>query len=200
MPNKPVEIGITGGIGAGKSIISKIFLALGIPVYDADSRAKWLIAHDADLKDEIIQLLGEQAYVGGAYNSEYVAKTVFGTPEKLQQLNAAVHPRVANDYAAWLDQHNGKPYVLKEAALLFETGSYQSLNKVILVSAPEALRISRVVRRDKHRTEEDVRKIIKQQWSEEKKIRLSDEVILNDESTLVIPQVLMLHQKFLQQV
>lgn len=198
MSNKPLKIGITGGIGAGKSIISRIFQLLGIPVYDADSRAKWLTANDPELRQAITGLLGEDAYEGPALNRTYVARLVFNAPEKLKQMNAHIHPRVASDFDGWVTDHPDAPYVLKEAALLFESGSYQTLDKVVLVAAPEAVRINRVLTRDRHRTREDVEKIIAQQWNEPEKMRLSDYVIRNDETQLVIPQVLALHEELLK--
>lgn len=199
MPNKHLQIGITGGIGAGKSIISKVFQVLGISVYDADSRAKWIMNTDEGLKKSIIEIFGKNAYSEGGLNRQHISQIAFGKPEMLKQLNNLVHPKVGEDYASWVKKQGHAPYSLKEAALLFETGSNKSLDKIILVTAPERIRVQRVVSRDSHRSEEDVYKIIEKQWDEEKKARLSDFLINNDSSELVIPQVLQVHNTLLNQ-
>ncbi len=191
--NKPLKIGITGGIGAGKSIISKVFNALGIPVYDADSRAKWLMNNDLRIKSKIIDFLGSEAYKKDELNREYIAGETFANPEKLQQLNEIVHPIVGEDYQIWVSNQKC-PYSLKEAALIFEAGSYQDLDKIIVVTAPESLRVDRVLERDKHRSKEDVQAIMNRQWPEEKKIANADFLIKNDGIEMIMPQVLSLDQ------
>jgi dephospho-CoA kinase len=129
-------------------------------------------------------------------NREYFAKTVFNNPEKLKALNELVHPRVKLDYEQWFSQHQSEPYVMKEAALMFETKSNQFLDKVVVVSAPEALRIKRVLLRDAQRNEQQVKDIIQNQLTEEEKLKRADYIIVNDESRLVIPQVIQLHTSF----
>ncbi|MEP2609637.1 MAG: dephospho-CoA kinase, partial [Cyclobacteriaceae bacterium] len=141
--NKPIRIGITGGIGAGKSIVTKIFSTLGVPIYDADSRAKALMNSDAELMFEIKNIFGEQAYVKGELDRSYVAKRAFENKELLNRLNGVVHPAVGMDYASWVEAHQDASFTLKEAALLFETGQYKDLDKIILIVAPEELRIKR---------------------------------------------------------
>jgi dephospho-CoA kinase len=192
----PRQIGITGGIGAGKSTVTRIFAALRVPVYDADSRAKWLMNSDPVLKAGITQAFGPEAYTPAGLNRNYLAATVFNDPDKVALLNRLVHPRVGDDYAAWVQGHAGFPYVLKEAALLFESGSYQSLDRVIAVSAPPALRTRRVLQRDPHRTEADVAAIVARQMDEAEKRARADYVVHNDEKTLLIPQVLELDRAF----
>jgi len=193
--HKPIQIGITGGIGSGKSLVCRIFHVLGVPVYDADSRAKKLMTTDGILIDQIKKEFGTLSYdETGALNRELLSKTVFNYPDKLAKLNAMVHPRVAVDYNQWMHEQRGKKYCLKEAALLFEAGSYQSLDKIIVVTAPDELRIKRVLQRDPQRTRADVEKIIKNQMPQEEKIIKADFVIKNDESELVVPQVLKLHE------
>ncbi len=195
--NQTAKVGITGGIGAGKSIVSKVFKLLGIPVYDADERAKYLMNHHEELRDEIIREFGEQAYKDGGLNRSYLATHVFNDEKKLKILNGLVHPRVGEDYRNWLNEHRLSPYTLKEAALLFEAGTYKQLDKVIFVSAPEKIRIERVLLRDPHRTADDIKKIIHTQWPEEKKKELADFVINNDNDHLVIPQILKFHNKMI---
>ena len=193
----PLQIGITGGIGSGKSLICKIFSCLGVPVYDADSHAKELMTTDGILVSDIKKEFGVLSYsVDGGLNREYLSKMVFNDPERLRTLNSLVHPRVGHDFNRWLDQRKGHPYVLKEAALLYESGAYKSLDKVIVVYANEALRIQRVLNRDPHRTADQVRAIIKNQMPEEEKLKRADFTVRNDETALLIPQVVSLHQRF----
>ncbi len=196
--SKPLQIGITGGIGSGKSLVCKIFNALGVPTYDADSRAKMVMTTDGILVEAIKKEFGILSYdAKGTLNRQYLASTVFNQPEKLKRLNELVHPRVALDYEQWVHTQADVKYVLKEAALLFESGSYQALHKVIVVTAPETLRIQRVLQRDPHRGAEQTREIIRNQMGEDEKIRRADYVITNDETTLLIPQVLNLHKQFI---
>ncbi|HNV28127.1 MAG TPA: dephospho-CoA kinase [Cyclobacteriaceae bacterium] len=194
---KPIQIGITGGIGSGKSLVCKIFGVLGVPAYDADSRAKNLMTTDGILIDQIKKEFGSLSYdVKGGLNREFLSATVFSKQDKLKQLNALVHPRVAVDYKQWVEEHEGNKYVLKEAALLFESGSYKELDKIIVVTAPKEIRIERVLARDNHRTKEDVEKIIQNQISEEEKEAKANFIIRNNESELIVPQVVDLHKRF----
>jgi len=195
--NQPICIGITGGIGSGKSIVCKIFNGLGVLSYDADSRAKTILNSDEILKEQIKDLFDAYAYdEEGKLNRTHIAKMAFSMPEKLARLNELVHPRVAADFLTWTEEHQSECYLIKEAALMFETGSYKGLNKVILVSAPQPLRLKRVLARDPYRTESDVLKIIASQMDESEKIKLADYVIKNDEQELIIPKVLQLHALF----
>ncbi len=195
--HQPIQIGITGGIGSGKSLICRIFHVLGVPVYDADSRAKKLMTTDGILVDQIKKEFGTLSYdEKGELNRELLAKTVFNHPDKLARLNALVHPRVAEDYNQWISEQSGANYCLKEAALLFEAGSYQLLDKILVVVASDELRVKRVLQRDPHRNKADVERIIKNQMPQEEKIRRADYVIKNDETELVVPQVVKLHEWF----
>lgn len=172
-------------------------MTLGVPVYDADSRAKYVMTTDGILISNIKKEFGELSFQpDGSLNRRYLSELVFQDTEQLKKLNELVHPRVAKDYQEWVAKHVQYEYVVKEAALLFESGSYKQLDHVVLVVAGEALRIERVVRRDKGRSPEQVRQIMAQQISDENKMKLADAVIWNDESRLVIPQVLALHQRF----
>ncbi|MCB0488885.1 MAG: dephospho-CoA kinase [Cyclobacteriaceae bacterium] len=194
--SKPLEIGITGGIGSGKSLICRIFGCLGIPLYDADSRAKNLMTTDRILVDQIRQEFGNLSYDSmGRLNREHLRKA-FSDPGEIKKLNKLVHPRVAEDYAKWVNKHNEAKYVIKEAALLIESGSAQNLNQLIVVSAPKSLRLQRVLKRDPQRTPQEVENIMMNQMSEEEKMARADFIIVNDETRLVIPQVLELHGRF----
>ncbi|GAB2601889.1 dephospho-CoA kinase [Spirosoma areae] len=198
----PLQIGVTGGIGSGKSIVCQVFRTLGIPVYEADERAKWLTEHDPILKADIQRVLGTNAYtVLGQYNRAWVASQVFANPELLALLNGVIHPRVFADTTAWVNQHTGKPYVVKEAALMTQpAGVGNSLDKLIVVHAPISLRIERIRKRDPHRSEAEISHIIDRQLSDEERFNIADYVIENDESRLLLPQIIGLHEFFLQQV
>ena len=193
----PLQIGVTGGIGSGKSLICKIFRLFHIPVYDADNHAKALMTTDGILVEQIKKEFGDLSYhADGSLNRSYLADHVFLQENKVAKLNSLVHPRVALDYKEWVAAQRDVPYVLKEAALLFESGSYRELDKTIVVLAPERLRQERVLRRDAHRTVEQFRGIVEKQMAEEEKSNLADYIIVNDDVTLVIPQVLKLHDWF----
>ena len=168
-------VGLTGGIGSGKSTIAKAFAALGIAVFNSDEQAKALIATDAQVKEHIIAAFGEEAFQNGEYNRAYIAQIVFNNSEKLAILNSIVHP--AKYFKQWAKKQTS-PYVLKEAAILFESGSYKDCDYIITVTAPEEVRIARVMARD-HCTEAQVRARMAQQWSDAQRIALSDAVIEN---------------------
>lgn len=194
----PIQIGVTGGIGSGKSVICRIFNNLDVPAYDADSRAKAVMTTDGIVISKIKKEFGGLSYhVDGTLNRKHLAETVFNDPERLKTLNELVHPRVGEDYKQWLNANRSRRYVLKEAALLFEAGSHTVLDKIIVVYAPVELRIKRVLKRDSHRNETQVKAIIASQMSDEEKVKMADYVITNDEQSLVIPQVLELHKLFL---
>lgn len=196
--NIPLQVGVTGGIGSGKSLVCRMFSSLGIPVYDADARAKNVMTTDGILVEQIKKEFGSLSYhPDGSLNRKHLSQTVFGNIERLQTLNALVHPRVAADYQAWVAAHTASPYVVREAALLFEAGVSASLGQTIVVYAPEEVRIRRVMERDPQRTESEIRNIMGNQWSDEEKMKRANHIIQNDEQHLVIPQVLRLHQQFL---
>jgi dephospho-CoA kinase len=188
--------GITGGIGSGKSIVANLFSLMGVPVYNADTSAKRLMQDDPEIKKQIRDLFGNEAYQNGQLNTSFLSGAVFPNPEKLEQLNKIVHPATIKDANDWFEKQNA-PYTIKEAALLFESGSSKDLDFIIGVSAPSALRIKRVMDRNKI-TAEEVKKRMKNQIDEPIKMRLCDHVIHNDDLHLVIPQVLSLHQQLLE--
>lgn len=195
---KPFLIGVTGGIGSGKSLVCRIFEAFGIPVYYADERAKWLVDNDAILKADVTRLLGPEAYDPiGRYNRSWVAAQVFGKPELLLELNALIHPRVYADTALWTNGYPSKPYVVKEAALLRTAGEDgNNLDKLIVVQSPLELRMQRIKKRDPHRNEQEIQNIISRQMGDEERLKMADYVIYNNETQLLIPQVVQLHKLF----
>ncbi len=197
MQQKPLKIGVTGGIGSGKSTVCKIFAQLGIPVYYADDAAKWLMQNDTALINSIQQLFGKDIYTKEQQlNRPKLAQIVFNDPTALKELEKLVHPAVHRHSKQWFEQQKNVPYTLKEAALIFESGSYKQLDAVITVFAPEALRIQRIQKRDKANVQQ-IKARMKQQLSDEEKIKLADYVIYNDEEKMLIPQVLHLHNTFL---
>jgi dephospho-CoA kinase len=192
------KVGITGGIGAGKSIASHFFEIIGVPTYEADKRAKWLMLHNEDLKNAILQQFGPKSYQeDGKINTRFLAETVFSDEKKLQILNSLVHPAVALDFENWVQQQKNTSYVLKEAALLVENNSYKQLDALIVVTAPETIRIKRILNRDKQRSSAEVKAILDKQLPEIEKIKVADFLIQNDDKQLVIPQILRIHQQLL---
>ncbi len=189
-----LKIGLTGGIGSGKSTVAKIFETLGIPVYYADAEAKRLMNSSETLKKVIRQNFGEATYENDQLNRKYLAGIVFNNPEKLELLNALIHPVTINDAEQWMQQQSA-PYSIKEAALLFESGAAENLDLIVGVYAPQALRIKRVMKRD-GLTADEIMKRINRQVNEEMKMKLCDFVITNNEQELLVPQVLKLHQHF----
>ena len=190
-------VGLTGGIGSGKTTIANLFATeFAIPIYIADTKAKELIAQDTHLQQEIKALLGEEAFVEGRYNTAFVAQEVFSNKEKLDKLNAIIHPYVQQDFLQW-KQYQQAPYVIKEAAILFESGSYRDCDFIIMVTAPLEERIKRVMLRDKI-DRETVEKRIKNQWNDEKKIELSTFVIENREIDKNLDKIEIIHSKIVK--
>lgn len=192
-----LRIGLTGGIGSGKTTVARIFETIGIPVYYADQAAKRLMNEDPVVKESIIREFGSESYKDGVLNRKHIASIVFNDNGKLELLNAITHPATIQDAENWMQQQV-TPYAVKEAALLFESGSASKLDIIIGVYAPAALRIRRVMDRDGI-SREEVQQRMNRQIDETIKMKLCDEVIVNDETHLLIPQVIALHQKFVQQ-
>lgn len=193
-----LKIGITGGIGSGKTTICKIFETFGIPVFYADTVAKQLMTSDDILVQGIKAAFGELSYSKeGILDKKYLANIVFNNEVQLAKLNSLVHPAVFRAFDKWESSQTAAPYVLKEAALLFESGSYKSCDFTILVTAPRELRIKRVMQRDAVSAEQVIARINKQLDDEEKE-KMADFFINNDEVSLLIPQVLDLHINFIK--
>ena len=190
-----LKIGITGGIGSGKSTVAKIFEVLGIPVYYADEEAKKLMNEDELLREKLIAAFSDEVYTAGKLNRGYLSSVVFKDAAKLHLLNSIVHPAVIAAADNWLKQQT-TPYALKEAALLFESGAQEYLDKVIGVSAPKTLRINRVIKRD-NTTREEVIARLNKQLDENIKMKLCDFIIINNDQEMLIPQVVALHQQLL---
>jgi dephospho-CoA kinase len=193
----PLLVGITGGIGSGKSMVCRVFKCLGIPVYDADYRAKFLVENHPGLKLDIVSLLGSDSFTeSGTYNRSFVSSKVFGNPVLLAKLNALIHPVVFSDTDKWVQSQGDVPYVLKEAALMNRAGDRNNLNLVIAVQAPLELRVSRIKKRDQ-RSLEEIESIIARQISDAERVELANYIILNDDKQAIIPQVVQLHTQLL---
>jgi len=192
----PLRVGLTGGLGSGKTTVARIFEVLGIPVYYADDQAKKLMNENEGLKKKIISHFGPEVYKTGELDRSYLASVVFDNKQKLELLNSLVHPVTIADANTWMNEQNS-PYAIKEAALIFESGVAEHLDYVIGVSAPQPLRIQRAMKRDNLQREEVVARM-KRQMEESIKMNLCDFVIINDGQQLVIPQVLELNTKLLE--
>ena len=190
-----LKIGLTGGIGSGKTTVAKIFEALSIPVYYADAEAKKLMNSQPQLIQEIKSLLGEQAYTNGKINRSFIAEKVFADKDQLQKLNSIVHPYTIEHGKQWM-KNQQSPYAIKEAALIFESGIQSEFDKIIGIKAPNALRIQRTMKRDDISYEQVIERL-HHQIDDDIKLKLCDEVIVNDEQKMLVPQVLALHEKFL---
>ena len=182
-------IGITGGIGSGKSLICRIFSTMNIPIYDADSRAKYLINKDIPLKKSIKNLLGDNAYTPtDEYNREWVASQVFNNPDLLKQLNSLVHPCVQKDSHNWVKKYTKFPFLLYEAALMKAAGVDNMFDKVVVVNAPIELRIKRIQVRDK-RSEQEIKAIIARQITDEERLKIADYIIENNDLSIAKRQM-----------
>lgn len=188
-------IGLTGGIGSGKSKILSVFSTYGIPCYESDRRAKWLMQKDAELKSQIKSFFGDQIYENDQFNQRKLAKLVFANKGKLEALNSLVHPRVKMDFKSFVSQQD-TPYIIKEAAILFETGGEKDCDATILVTAPEKLRLQRILNREKI-SSMDIKARINNQWSDSRKIPLADYVINNIDWDKTLKKIDEIHQKLL---
>jgi dephospho-CoA kinase len=190
-----MTVGITGGIGSGKTIICQVFSQLGIAVYNADYEAKQMYNLPA-VKEELKKKFGKKVLDKDEnLDKKKMAELIFNDEKALEEINALIHPLVKQHFNDWKGKQEGE-YILKEAAILFESGAYKDCDKIILVTAPAEIRVERVLKRD-NRTRKEVEQIMAQQWSDEKRSKHSDFVITNDESQLVIPQVLEIHTKLM---
>lgn len=191
-----IKVGITGGIGSGKSLVCDIFRKLGAPVYVADDRAKMLMNSDAHIKNHLIEKFGETIYKNGALDRAKLAGIIFEDKDAIGFVNALVHPAVGADFLAWCNARNDQKYVIEEAALLFESGGYKQLDTVITILAPENIRMERVMKRD-DATLEQVKSRMANQMTDAEKAKRSNVVIYNDEKHSLLEQVLNLHYSFI---
>ncbi|SMO44217.1 dephospho-CoA kinase [Saccharicrinis carchari] len=191
-----ITVGVTGGIGSGKTTVCNIFGVLGVPVYNADTEARHLTNTHPEIVKKVSLLFGKDIYNNGQLNRNKVGALVFSNKELLQQLNAVIHPLVAAHFKVWLSKHRYCSYVIKEAAILFESGAYRQVDKVVTVTAPQGVRIKRVMRRDGI-SEKMVLDRMKNQMEEKEKVNKSDYIIACNDVDLVIPQVLRIHEELM---
>ena len=185
-----IKIGVTGGIGSGKTTVCKHFESLGVPVYFADEKAKRILTTNLECKKQLIDLFGEESYLDdGSLNRIFLSKHVFKDSVKTAQLNTIVHPLVEQDFNNWITEYSNNDIIIKEAALLFETESYKNLDKIIVVDAPEDVRIERVLARDVNRDANQVRQIIARQIPQSEKVKRADYVIENSDKKSLLIQV-----------
>ncbi len=184
-----IKIGITGGIGSGKSIVSRLFEIMGVPVYVSDVETKQLTATDTRIRRELIDLLGEEVYIDGELNKALLASYLFSAPEHARLVNGIIHPRVKDDFRQWVENHDSFPMVGIESAILIEAGFVGEVDVVVMVYAPEDIRLLRAMRRDAS-PRELIERRIHSQMSDEEKRRIADYVIINDDSMALIPQVI----------
>lgn len=193
-----LKVGITGGIGSGKSVVAKMFSVLGVPVFDADKEAKKIMIEDDGVRQQLIAAFGPQTFQSNGLNRAYLASVVFADAASLEKLNSIVHPAVIRHADQWFNRFN-TAYVMKEAALIFESGSARGLDYIIGVTAPTALRLQRVMKRDGI-SREEVTKRMQSQLDDGIKMKLCDFVVFNDERHSVIEQVLGIHTRLLRLV
>tara|TARA_B100001173_G_scaffold217591_1_gene188126 strand:- start:2418 stop:3035 length:618 start_codon:yes stop_codon:yes gene_type:complete len=194
----PFLVGITGGVGAGKSLICKILNTLGVPIYLSDGRAKVLMNNNEDLKKEIINNFGIESYKNNKIDNQFLSNKIFENNSHRLKINSLVHPFVKEDFHFWIKKNSNNDYLVKESALIIESESYKELDFLIYVSAERNIRIKRVLQRDREKNEDDIVKIIKTQMDVKKAINFCDEVIDNNENNLLLPKVLKIHKKILK--
>ncbi len=189
------KIGITGGIGSGKTYVASVFQSLGIPIFNADIQAKKIMTSSKKLIKLLKEEFGNDIYKDSDLNKEKLASIVFSNSDKLQKLNSLVHPIVKEEFNNWCKKQTS-PYVIKEAAILFESNSHIGLDAVICVSAPLDLRMRRLLNRDDY-SKKEIKKRIENQISQEEKEKLSDYIIVNDEKDLLLPKIIKFHKELL---
>jgi dephospho-CoA kinase len=190
-----LKVAITGGIGSGKSLVCQVFKTLGIPIFNSDAVSNQLVEHDTGVKASIIKLFGKEAYINNNYNRKYIAHIVFNQAEKLKALNELIHPKAIEAAKQWFEKQQ-TPYAIKEAAILFESKAEQDIDIIIGVTAPEQIRIERVMQRIGC-SKNEVIKRMQQQMPQEEKMKKCNYIIHNDNVTALIPQVLQIHEKLL---
>ena len=191
------KVGITGGIGSGKTTVCKVFELLGVHVFYSDDESKKLLFNDADIKRKILEAFGDAVLsASGFVDRKLLSSVVFNNKEKLEQLNAILHPAVGHRFEQWVEENKQHPYIIKEAAILFESGAYKQVDMVITVTAPVSLKIQRAMKRD-NITMEQVEQRILNQMSDEDKMARSQFVVHNDEHHLLIPQILKIHSELI---
>lgn len=185
-----IKIGLTGGIGSGKSVVSHLLATMGIPVYIADDEAKRITSSDITIRQQLVHLLGEEIFSNGELNKKLLAAYLFSDPENAKIVNGIIHPRVKDDFVRWASLNNHYPIVAIESAILIEAGFEDEVDIIVMVSAPLDLRLKRLALRDSSSSKEQIKKRIQSQMDDEEKKAMANFVIVNDEETPVIPQII----------
>lgn len=193
-----LKVGITGGIGSGKSTVCQVFTSLKVPVYYADQQAKLLAETDPEIRYQIMEVFGSEAYLDAVYNTTFIANRVFSDKTLLNRLNSIIHPAVAKDFNIWTQKYR-VPYVIEEAAILFESGASNNMDYVVVVDASEKTRFLRIQKRD-GLSEEKIKFRLQNQWSTDKLKALADWTIDNNENVLVLPQILHIHKALIKKI
>ncbi len=195
-----LKIGITGGIGSGKTTVCNLFKNLGVPVFCSDDEARFILNNDEAMINDVKKLFGRDMYTAeGLMDRPRMATLVYSDPNAMEQISQLVHPKVNDKFLSWVEENEGAAYVLKEAAILFETGRYHDLDKIINVFAPKEIRLERVMKRDKM-IKEEVFKRMRYQYTDEERNKLSDFIIMNENKSELLPQVMELHEIFLNEI
>ena len=187
---KPKLIGITGGIGAGKSTVSTICKHLGFKVYNSDQRAKEIVSEDSIIKKKLISFFGNNIYKNGVLDRKFLSDKIFNDKSSLEQINSIIHPAVKKDFNSWVINNSNEKILFKESALLFESGAYKELDKIILIVSDKNLRVSRVLNRDQKRSKKEIESIIDKQIQEAEAIKYADIVIDNNHKKMLLPSVI----------
>lgn len=187
---KPKLIGITGGIGAGKSTVSTICKHLGFKVYNSDQRAKEIVSEDSTIKKKLISFFGNNIYKNGVLDRKFLSDKIFNDKSSLQQINSIIHPAVKKDFNSWVINNLNEKILFKESALLLESGAYKELDKIILIVSDKNLRVSRVLNRDQNRSKKEIESIIDKQIDEVDAIKYADIVIDNNHKKMLLPSVI----------
>lgn len=188
-----LKIGLTGGIGSGKTTVSRVFRNLGIPIFNSDLVAREIVNTNSKAIESIKKHFGNQIYEDNRLDRKALAEIVFNHPEELQKLNNIVHPLVAIEFENWCNENQSAPYIIKEAAILFESGAHQDLDRIIVVYTQKEERIRRIIKRDSS-SREEVESRMKNQWDNGTRNKLGDFIIINDDIEKVLPQVMELHE------
>jgi len=191
-----LKVGLTGGMGSGKSTVSQVFINLGVPVFNSDLVARNIVNTNAKAIKKIKNTFGENLYDSGELDRKSLAAIVFTNPDALEKLNSIVHPLVGEAFDNWCEKNSSAPYIIKEAAILFESGAYQNLDRIITVYTKKEERIRRIIIRD-HSSAEEVEHRMNNQWSDETRNKLADFIIINDDKDKLLPQVMELHEVLL---
>jgi len=187
---KPKLIGITGGIGAGKSTVSTICKHLGFKVYNSDQRAKEIVSEDSIIKKKLISFFGNNIYKNGVLDRKFLSDKIFNNKSSLEQINSIIHPAVKKDFNSWVINNSNEKILFKESALLLESGAYKELDKIILIVSDKNLRVSRVLNRDQNRSKKEIESIIDKQIDEVDAIKYADIVIDNNHKKMLLPSVI----------